>query len=393
MMGSTRGTSGSQRGAIAILGTGLAGLGHAGGRTDQEIIAQAAHAAVKASGLRMQEIDGIITSSLTSPWWVMRMAEYLGIRPRFSDSTMFGGSSFIADLKIAAMAIAAGECDNVLICYGSTPRSVPSSSRQNQMRAELDPQPYEHPYKPFNPPSSYALAAARHMHQYGTTRTQLAEVAVAARKWAQLNPDAFLRDPLTVDDVINAKMISDPLTVRDCCLVTDGAGAFVVTRADRARGLHASPVYVLGCGHAHWHRQISCMDDVTVTPAVESGRRAFAEAGLRPDDIDVVELYDAFTINPILFLEDLGFCAKGEGGAFVSGGRIEPGGAFPMNTNGGGLSCLHPGMYSIFLVIEAVTQLRREAGARQVKDAEIALVHGNGGVLSSQATAILSTLL
>ncbi len=383
----------SLRGAIAILGTGMAGLGDCGGQSEQEIIAQAAHAAVKASGLNMRDIDGIITSSLTSPWWVMRMAEYLGIQPRFSDSTMFGGSSFIADLKIAAMAIEAGECDNVLICYGANPRSVPSSSKINQMRAALDPQPYEHPYKPFNPVSSYALAAARHMHQYGTTRRQLAEVAVAARKWAQLNPAAFLRDALSIDEVLNSKMISDPLTLRDCCLVTDGAGAFVVTRSDRARALHPKPIYVLGSGHAHSHRQISCMPDLTVTPAVESGKAAFREAGLTPADIDVVELYDAFTINPILFLEDLGFCAKGEGGAFVSGGRIAPGGDFPMNTNGGGLSFGHPGMYSIFLVIEAAAQLRGEGSDRQVNGAEVALVHGNGGVLSSQATAILSNTI
>jgi acetyl-CoA acetyltransferase len=385
--------SADRRGAIAVLGTGLAGLGHAGGLTEQEIIAQAACKAVARSGLEMKDIDGILTSSLTSPWWVMRMAEYLGIRPRFSDSTMFGGSSFIADLKVAALAIAAGECENVLVCYGSTPRSAPSSSKINQMRAELDPQPYEHPYKPFNPVSSYALAAARHMHQYGTTRRQLAEVAVAARQWAQRNADAFARGPLTIDDVLGAKMISDPLTVRDCCLVTDGAGAFVLTSAARARTLHAKPVYVLGSGHAHWHRQISCMEDLTVTPAVDSGRSAFAQAGLTPADIDVVELYDAFTINPILFLEDLGFCQKGEGGAFVEGGRIAPGGRFPMNTNGGGLSCTHPGMYGIFLVIEAVAQLRGEADARQVAGAEVALVHGNGGVLSSQATAILATSL
>lgn len=383
--------SGDRRGAIAVLGTGLAGLGHAGGLTEQEIIAQAACQAVARSGLEMKDIDGILTSSLTSPWWVMRMAEYLGIRPRFSDSTMFGGSSFIAGFRIAALAIAAGECENVLVCYGSTPRSAPSSSKINQMRAELDPQPYEHPYKPFNPVSSYALAAARHMHEYGTTRRQLAEVAVAARQWAQLNPDAFARGPLAIDDVLGARMISDPLTVRDCCLVTDGAGAFVVTSAARARTLHAKPVYVLGSGHAHWHRQISCMEDLTVTPAVDSGRSAFAQAGLTPADIDVVELYDAFTINPVLFLEDLGFCRKGEGGAFVEGGRIAPGGSFPMNTNGGGLSCTHPGMYSIFLVIEAVAQLRGEADARQVARAEVALVHGNGGVLSSQATAILAT--
>ena len=377
---------------ISILGTGMSGLGDAGGATEQEIIAQAAIQAVAKSGLKMSDIDGVITSSLTSPWWVMRMSEYLGIRPRFSDSTMFGGSSFIADLKIAALAIEAGECENVLICYGATPRSVPSSSRINQMRAELDPQPYEHPYKPFNPPSSYALAAARHMYEFGTTRTQLAEVAVAARAWAQLNPDAFSRKPLSIEDVLNAKMISDPLTVRDCCLVTDGAGAFVVTSKERAKDLHRQPISVLGVGHAHWHRQISCMEDLTLTPAHDSGRAAFKAAGLSPKDIDIVELYDAFTINPILFLEDLGFCKKGEGGAFVSGGRIAPGGDFPMNTNGGGLSCVHPGMYSIFLIIEAVTQLRHEAGDRQVRKAETALVHGNGGVLSSQATAILSSV-
>lgn len=386
-------TTASSRGSIAILGTGLAGMGHAGGATEQEITAQAACLAIERSGLQKGDIDGIITSSLTSPWWVMRMAEYLGIRPRFSDSTMFGGSAFIADLKIAQMAIDAGECENVLICYGSTPRSAPSSSRINQMRAELDPQPYEHPYKAFNPVSSYSLAAARHMYEYGTTRKQLAEVAVAARKWAQLNPDAFSKKPLTVEDVLNSKMLSDPLTVLDCCLVTDGAGAIVVTSSKRAQSLHSKPVYVLGSGFAHWHRQISCMDDLTVTPAQESGRKAFAQAGLTPADVDVVQLYDAFTINPILFLEDLGFCKKGEGGAFIEGGRIEPGGAFPMNTNGGGLSCVHPGMYSIFLIIEAVTQLRTQANLRQVSGAEVALVHGNGGVLSSQATAILSSAL
>ncbi|UUX97095.1 thiolase [Aquabacterium sp. J223] len=384
---------GSLRGAVAILGTGLAGMGDAGGRSEQDIIAQAAHKAVAASGLRLPQIDGLITSSLTSPWWAMRMAEYLGLRPRFTDTTMFGGSSFIADLRVAALAIEAGECDNVLVCYGSTPRSAPSSSQINAMRAALDPQPYEHPYKPFNPVSAYAMAAARHMHEYGTTRRQLAEVAVAARQWAQRNPDAFSRGPLSIDDVLGAKMISDPLTVRDCCLVTDGAGAFVLTRADRARALHPKPVYVLGSGHAHWHRQISCMPDLTVTPALESGRKAFAEAGLTPADIDVVELYDAFTINPILFLEDLGFCAKGEGGHFVSGGRIAPGGDFPMNTNGGGLSCTHPGMYSIFLIVEAVAQLRAEGGERQVPGVDVALVHGNGGVLSSQATAILANAL
>ena len=383
---------GSQRAKAAILGTGMAGLGHCGTHTEQEIIAQASRAAVAASGLRMSDIDGFITSSLTAPWQMMRMAEYLGIRPRFSDSPLYGGSSFVADLRIAAMAIEAGECENVLICFGSNQRSRSLAEKKGiqAARAIVDPLPYEAPYRPMGVASSYAMAAMRHMHEYGTTRTQLAEVAVAARKWAQLNPDAFSRDPLTVEDVLNSRMVSDPFTVRDCCLVTDGAGAIVVTSSERAKAFHKAPVYLLGSGHAHWHRQISCMEDLTVTPAVDSGKLAFQEAGLAPEDIDIVELYDAFTINPILFLEDLGFCKKGEGGAFISGGRIEPGGDFPMNTNGGGLSFTHPGMYGIFLIIEAVAQLRGEGGARQVKDAEIALVHGNGGVLSSQATAILT---
>ena len=197
-----------------------------------------------------------------------------------------------------------------------------------------------------------------------------------------------MRDTLSIDDVLSARMVSTPLTVRDCCLVTDGAGAFVLMRADRARDLVAKPVYVLGNATAVWNRQISSMENLTVTAASESGRRAFDMAGLTPADIDVVGLYDAFTINTLLFLEDLGFCKKGEAGAFVENGGIAPGGRLPVNTNGGGLSCVHPGMYGVFLVIEAVRQLRGDCGARQVKGARIALAHGNGGTLSSQSTAI-----
>jgi acetyl-CoA acetyltransferase len=229
------------------------------------------------------------------------------------------------------------------------------------------------------------------MHQYGTTREHLAEVAVAARKWAQLNPDANMRDSLSVDDVLNARMVSDPLTVRDCCLVTDGAAAVVMTRADRAKDLPRKPVYLLGAADATWHRNISTLPDITVTAASEAAPRAYAQAGISPADIDVVELYDAFTINTILFLEDFGFCAKGEGGPFVADGAIAPGGRLPVNTNGGGLSCVHPGMYGLFTMVEAVMQLRGTAGERQVKDARIALSHGNGGVLSSQAVTIWGT--
>jgi acetyl-CoA acetyltransferase len=238
----------------------------------------------------------------------------------------------------------------------------------------------------------FALAAARHMYEFGTTRRQLAEVAVAARAWARLTPNAFERGPLTVEDVLSSRMVSAPLTVRDCCLVTDGGGAVIVTSTERARTLRRPPALLLGAGEAHWHRSIAQMPDLTTTAAVDSGARAFAMAGLGPADVDVVQLYDAFTINPILFLEDLGFCAKGDGGPFVADGGIAPGGRVAVNTNGGGLSYTHPGMLGIFLIIEAVRQLRGEAGERQQPGTEVALVHGNGGALSAQATALLGTL-
>ena len=380
------------RGKIAIAGVGQAGLGQATGFSEMEILVQAAHRAVSDAGLTMQDIDGITTASVASTMWVMPVIEHLGIKPTFIDSTMIGGSSFVAHLMPAIHALESGQCNAVLVCYGSTQRtSTLSRAAIGNMRKQMDPQPYESPYNPLNPLSSYALVAARHMHDYGTTRENLAEVAVAARKWAQLNPEAMMRDPLSIEDVLNSKMVSDPLTVRDCCLVTDGAGAFVLVRADRAKSLKQKPVYVLGNSTAIWNRQISSMHDLTVTAAQQSGRIAFEMAQVKPSDIDVVELYDAFTINTILFLEDLGFCKKGEGGAFVSGGRIAPGGELPVNTNGGGLSCTHPGMYGIFIMIEAVRQLRGSCDERQVKDAKLAVVHGNGGTLSSQSTAILGT--
>ena len=299
---------------------------------------------------------------------------------------MVGGSSYVGHLLTAAMALHTGQCEVALVCYGSN-----QGSGHGKLKSMAETPLYEAPYAPRYPISSYALAAARHMHQYGTTREDLAHIAVAARQWAQLNPLAHARDPLSVEQVLAARMVSDPLSVLDCCLVTDGGGALVLVKSERARDFPKPPVYVLGAAAATWHRQIASMPDLTVTAAAESGPRAFAMADLTPRDVDVVELYDAFTINTLLFLEDLGFCAKGEGGAFVRDGRIAPGGELPVNTNGGGLSCCHPGMYGMFLLIEAVQQLRGEAGARQVADAQVALCHGNGGVLSSQVTALLGT--
>lgn len=380
------------RGSAAIAGVATFGCGETPGFTDMELLARAARAAVADAGLKMSDIDGVCTASASATMWAMPVVEYLGLRPRYIDSTMLGGSSFIAHLLPAMQALQSGQCNAVLVCYGSAQRSAQFGRREiGAARRWMDPQPYEAPYEPMQPLSAYALAASRHMFEFGTTRRQLAEVAVAARQWAGLNPEAFMREPLSIDDVLAARMVSDPLSVRDCCLVTDGGGAYVLVRADRARDLPKPPVYVLGNATAVWNRQISSMHDLTVTAASQSGREAYAMAGLAARDIDVVQVYDAFTINTLLFLEDLGFCRKGEAGSFVENGGIAPGGHLPVNTNGGGLSCVHPGMYGIFALIEAVRQLRGEGGARQIAGATTALAHGNGGTLSSQATAILGT--
>lgn len=372
------------RGKSAVVGVGHAGFGEAPGFSAYDIMAQASFAALDDAGLKLSDVDGLFCTMMEDAMPALMAAEYLGLQPRFIDGTMTGGSSFVNYLTSATMALQAGLCDVALICYGSNQRTA---SGKLVTASRLPP--YEQPYKPRYPIAAYAMAAARHMHEYGTTREQLADVAVAARAWARHNPEAFERGELSREDVLAARMVSDPLTVRDCCLVTDGGGAIVMTRADRARDFPKPPVFVLGSAAASSHRQISQMQDFTTTAARQSGQRAFDMAGVTPKDIDVVELYDAFTINTILFLEDLGFCAKGEGGAFVSGGRIAPGGELPVNTNGGGLSCVHPGMYGIFTVIEAARQIRGDAPGLNVGNVELALAHGNGGVLSSQVTAIL----
>ncbi|SFP71176.1 Acetyl-CoA acetyltransferase [Variovorax sp. PDC80] len=376
----------SLRGRGAIVGIGNTRRWNAPGRTPFDQLQEAAVLALEDCGLRMSQVDGLFCAMSTSGLPVLNVAERLGIKPRHADGTMVGGASFLFHLQSALMALELGLCEVALICYGSNQLTA-----GGKLASMPDPQPYESPFRPRYPLSSYALAAARHMHQYGTTREQLADVAVAARDWARLNPDAFARDPLSRADVLASRMISDPLTKADSCLVTDGGAALVLTRAERARDMPRPAAYVLGTGVAVSHRQISAMPDLTTTCAVESGQRAYAMAGVGPKDIDHLMVYDAFTVNTLLFLEDLGFCAKGEAGAMVSSGAISPGGRLPVNTNGGGLSCNHPGMYGLFTVIESVEQLRGSAGARQVEGVEISLAHANGGVLSSQATAILGT--
>ncbi|MEA2148347.1 MAG: hypothetical protein QOD69_177 [Solirubrobacteraceae bacterium] len=376
------------RGTVSVVGVAESRLGEVGpGVTPLELIAEATADALDDAGLGKGDVDGLFTASAYYGLPGVNVGEELGIRPRYSDSTNLGGASFVSHLLHAAAAIHAGLCDVALVVYASTQRSD-----GGKLRSIVESNPHEAPYRPRYPVSMFALAAARHMFEFGTTREQLAEVAVSARAWARLTPGAFERGPLTIDDVLASRMVSSPLTVRDCCLVTDGGGAALVTSTERARTLRRPPAVLLGAGEAHWHRAIAQMPDLTTTAATDSGARAYAMAGIGPADVDVVELYDAFTINPILFLEDLGFCAKGEGGPFVAGGAIAPGGRLPVNTMGGGLSYTHPGMLGIFLIVEAVRQLRGEAGERQQAGAQIALVHGNGGALSAQATALLGTL-
>jgi len=374
------------RGRAAIVGIGTAGVGEAPGWSAAELMCRAALAAIVDAGLAVTDVDGIFAATSTHAFPTLSVADHLGIRPRFFDGTNVGGSSFQMHLLQAALALDAGLCDAALVCYGSNQRTA-----GGRLVSMSEPVWHETPYRPRHPITAYALATARHMHEFGTTREMLADVAVAARAWANINPDAYARGPLSREDVLGARMISDPLTARDCCLVTDGAAACVLVRSDRARDLSQKPVHVLGVGGAQWHRSIAQMPDLTVTAASESGPRAFAMAGLSPGEVDLAMVYDAFTINTILFLEDLGFCPKGEGGRFVSDGAIAPGGELAVNTNGGGLSCVHPGMYGMFLIVEAVTQLRGAAGVRQQARCEVALCHGNGGTLASQVTALLGS--
>jgi acetyl-CoA acetyltransferase len=370
------------RGAVSIIGIGLSRLGNVPGYTAMELLAEAVEAALKDSALSLKDIDGLFGCTMGNIMPTVSMTEALGVAPRFTDATNVGGASFLNHVISAAAAIEAGLCEIALIAYGSNQLSGAGRMIAPEMS------PLEAPYAPRNPITGYALAAQRHMHVYGTKREQLAEVAVAARNWATLNERAMKRSPLSIDDVLSARRVVDPFGVLDCCLISDGGGAIILTSTARARALVADPIALLGGGSALSHRQIAAMPDLTRTAAAESAARAYQMAGVAPSDIDVVQLYDAFTITPIIFLEDLGFCSKGEGGSFVENGRIGPGGALPVNTNGGGLSCVHTGMYGIFLMIEAIEQLRRASGARQVPSASVALCHGNGGMFSSQTTLI-----
>ena len=345
--------------------------------------------ALEDAGLTLADVDGVC-----HPESAVAFAEYLGVHPTFTESTMTGGSSYEVHVEHAAAAIAAGVCDVVVSVYAATPHSDRTRGRRREWRRGGGQNPmaeWDMPYGLRTPMGPYALAAARHMHEFGTTSEQLAQIAVNTRQWAALNPRARYREPITIDDVLASRLEVSPLHLLDCCLVTDGAGAFVMTSAERARSLRKPPVFVLGAATCTDHMVIGQMPDLTTTPGVVSGARAFEMAGVEPADVDVLMSYDSFTITALLHLEDLGFCKKGEGGPFVADGHLGPGGSLPMNTNGGGLSFTHPGMYGMFLLTEATRQLRGECGDRQVSGADVALAHGSGMFLSVMSTAVLGT--
>ena len=390
------------RGRAAIVGVAdlVSTTGELPGST-RALEMEAIRLALADAGLTLADVDGIFASTGGTFMPSLELAEYLGVQPVWTDSTQTGGSSFEVLCEHAVAAITLGHCEVAVIVYAATPKSSfkhggagfgGGAQRAAALAGPVSPMvEWELPYGMRAPMGAYALAASRHMAMFGTRSEELAEIAVSTRRWASMNPRARLQELITIDDVLASPFEASPLHKLDCCLVTDGAGAVVLTSAERAVGGARPGVYVLGAGTSHTHAMISEMPDLTQTAGVVSGSRAFEMAGVRPDDVDVLETYDSFTITVLLALEDLGFCAKGEGGAFVADGRLGPGGSFPTNTNGGGLAYTHPGMYGMFLLVEAVRQLRGEGGPRQVPGAEIAVAHGCGGVLSSTSTLVLGT--
>ena len=370
--------------SVCIVGVGeSADIGSTPHCSALELQAQASRAALRDAGLVKHDIDGLIAQT-GGRMAAISFAEYFGIQPRFVDSTFIGGASNVAHLDMANALIQARICETVLVSYGTTPRQGEYVALTPEYADD-----FERPFGICFPVGLYALCAQRHMYEYGTTREQFARLVVASRQWSALNPRATRRDPVSVDDVVASPPIVSPIHRLDTCLVSDAGGAFVVTSEERARDLATTPVAFLGAGHAFTHRSIAQREDITTSGAVESARRAREVSGVGLDEVDVFEIYDAFSSQLLVMLEDIGLCKKGEGGSYVEQTDFGPGGDLALNTSGGGLSYLHPGMFGMFLLIEAVRQLRGECGERQVPGAQTALVHGNGGVFFSEVTAML----
>ena len=377
-------------GRYAIAGAAESDLGRTTGKSPLILQAEAARDAVKDAGITFSKIDAVF-AHVEDRFAPLQVAEYLGIRPRYVGSTNVGGMSNMCQVVHAMLAMESGLCTTALVTYGSTQLSDASRRLGGPQDDARSPRgQFVTPYGQLTPLGFYAMAAMRHMHQYGTRPEHLAEVAVAARKWAQLNPKAYRREPLTIEQCLASPYLAEPLRQRDCCLVTDGGGALVVTSRERARDLARTPVTIRGfaSGFSHHFTPLELEDwlDIGVSRGTAE---ALAMAGVERGELDFVQIYDHFTIGVIQTLEEMGFCARGEGGQFVGGGRIAPGGDFPLNTSGGGLSYNHPGMFGMLLMIEAVRQLRGECGPRQVKDARLGLVFGAAMVFSGYTVMVL----
>jgi acetyl-CoA acetyltransferase len=379
-------TAGNRK--VAVVGVALSDCGRVDDATPYTLHAQAARRALADAGLDRALVDGLASAG-TGVLAPVEVAEYLGLRPTWVDSTSVGGSTWEVMAAHAADAIAAGHANAVLLVYGSTARAdIRAGRRTGDLSfGARGPLQFEVPYG-HTLVAKYAMAARRHMIEFGTTIEQLAEVAVQARQHAAPNPQAMFRDPITVDDVLSGPMIADPFTKLHCCLRSDGGAAVLLAAEEYVRDCRTAPVWVLGSGECVSHAAMSEWEDFTVSPAAVSGRLAFRRAGVRPAEIDVAQIYDAFTYMTLVTLEDLGFCAKGEGGAFVQAREL------PVNTDGGGLSAQHPGMRGLFLLVEAVRQLRGECEARQVRASDgglprLAVASGTGGWFCSSGTVVL----
>ncbi len=380
------------RGKTAVVGLAESGCGMASGWSAMEIMANSVHDALDDAGIKLNEVDGVFAATAFHSMAAMSLSEYLGLKPKFADGSQIGGSSFLSHILTAALALDAGLINVAVVAYGSNQKSI------GGFKTISEAMPFEAQYEPRMPVTAYALAAKRYMHEFGASREDLANVAVSARDWALLNPRAYTYDkgPLTVEDVLSARPIVDPLGKLDCCLVTDGGAAVIMTRSDRAKDTKNTPIYLLGAAMEHHHRMVSEMPDLVRTSAIDSSQRAFKMSSYKATDMDTIQLYDAFTINTLLFLEDLDFCKKGEAIELVKNNNIGPSGSLKVNTNGGGLSCVHPGMYGLFVTLEAIRQLRNSAGDNVgersgggwIDNAKLSVAHGNGGVLSSQVTNV-----
>ncbi len=370
---------------VAIVGAAeTTELGKIPGMSQLQLHADAAFNTLADAGLSVGDIDGVATAG-ESPTGV---AHYLGITPNWVDATSVGGCSFMIHVRHAVAAIQSGQCQTVLITHGESGRSNIGRGGRPGGAATLAGQ-FEMPYGPVGAPTLFTLPVLRYMKDFGLTHEQLAMVAVVQRQWAGLNPRASFHDPITVDDVLNSRMIAYPFHLLECCLVTDGGGALILTAAERAKNFPQPPVYVLGSGESVETPMISQMQDLTSSRAFRvAGSLAMADAGVSHQDVDHMMVYDAFAHLPIYGLEDLGFCQKGEAGSFIAEGNTAPGGRLPLNTNGGGLSFMHSGMYGMYALQESVRQIRGTAAA-QVPDAQVSLCLGVGGMFGASGCVVL----